>query len=148
MNSPYVSTEIPAAASIRVVGREGHGPVRGHCHCHPHHHQTRKLSESMQDGGNASKPMLAIGTGWRKCGVRVVVVRERGCWQRKDSFRRFIKGPVVTKNECVAREIEIVEGILGLTLSATHLVGLPHQGFPQQFSYPSRSIRKVAHIPL
>ena len=55
----------------------------------------------------------------------VVGVRESGCGRRSDIFRRLSKAPVLTKNEFGRCEIEIAEGVVISTPSATHLVGLP-----------------------
>ena len=55
----------------------------------------------------------------------VVGVRESGCGRRSDIFRRLSKAPVLTKNEFGRWEIEIAEGVVISTPSATHLVGLP-----------------------
>ena len=80
----------------------------------------------------------------------VIVGRERGCGRRNHMFRWLLKVPVVTKNEFRSREIEIAEGIVVSTPSATHLTGLPHHGSPLQFSYPPISapfLQNVAHIP-
>ena len=65
-------------------------------------------------------------------------------------FCRFSKAPVLTKTEFGGCEIEIAEGVVISTPSATHLVGLPHQGPPLSFSYPSISaplLRNVVHNP-
>ena len=80
----------------------------------------------------------------------VISGRERGCGRQKHVFRRLSKVPVVTRNEFSGCEIEIAEGVVISTPSATHRVGLPHQGSPLAFSYPSRSaplLRNAAHIP-
>ena len=82
----------------------------------------------------------------------VVVRRERRCGRRNNMFPWLSKGPVVvvTKNEFGCCKIEIVEDVAILTPSVTHLVGLPHQGSPLSFSYPSTSaplLRNLAHIP-
>ena len=80
----------------------------------------------------------------------VVVGKEMGSGRRNDTFRRLLKGPVVTKNEFVCSKIEIVEGVVVSTPSPMHLTGLPHHGSPLVFSYPPTSaplLRNLAHIP-
>jgi hypothetical protein len=59
--------------------------------------------------------------------------RERGCVRRNHMFRRLSKASVVTKDEFGACKIEIAEGVVVLTPSATHLLGLPHHGSPLLF---------------
>ena len=56
----------------------------------------------------------------------VVVGRERGCGRRNASLRRLSNVPVVTKNEFGSCEIEIAEGVVISTPSATHLTGLSY----------------------
>jgi len=58
---------------------------------------------------------------------------ERRCGRRNHTFRQLSKVPVVTKNEFGACEIEIAEGVVISTPSATHLTGLPHHGSPLMF---------------
>ena len=77
----------------------------------------------------------------------VVVRRERGCGRRNHMFRQISKVPVVTKNEFGGHEIEIAEGVVISTPSATHLLGLPYHGSPLSFSYPPTSAPILAHIP-
>ena len=55
----------------------------------------------------------------------VVVGRERGCGRQNHMFRWLSKVPVVTKNEFDGCEIEIADGVVISTPSATHLTGLP-----------------------
>ena len=63
--------------------------------------------------------------GWLSGGKRDVSVVET-------MFRR-LKVLVVTKNEFGACEIEIAEGVVISTPSATHLLGLPYPGSPLSF---------------
>jgi hypothetical protein len=69
----------------------------------------------------------------------VVVGRERGSGCQNHMFRRLSKVATVTKNEFVCCKIEIVEGIVISTPSATHLTGLLYHGSPLAFSYPCTS---------
>ena len=65
-------------------------------------------------------------------------------------FRQLSKAPVLTKTEFGGCEIEIAQGVVISTPSVTHLVGLPDQGPPLSFSYPSISaplLRNVVHNP-
>ena len=83
-----------------------------------------------------------------RCVFEVVVVREGRRWWR-NIFYRLTKGPALAMNEFGAREIEIVEGVALSTPSATHLMGLPHQGSPRPCSYPSTFapvLRNKAHV--
>jgi len=82
--------------------------------------------------------------------ARVVVGRERGFGRRNDIFQRLLKVPVVTKYQLRGCESEMTGGVVILTPSPAHLTGLPHQGSPLEFSYPSTFIpllQNVAHIP-
>ena len=63
-------------------------------------------------------------------------------------LRRFSKAPVFTETEFAGYKIEITEGVVISTPSATNLLGLPHQGSPLSFSYRSISallLRYAAH---
>ena len=76
--------------------------------------------------------------------------RERGCGRRNHKFRRLSKVPVVTNYQFGTCEMEIAEGVVFSTPSATHLLGLPYHGSPLSFSHPSTSapfLRNIAHIP-
>jgi hypothetical protein len=78
----------------------------------------------------------------------VIVMGKSACGRRNDMFFCLSKTPGLTKIFGVC-EIEIA-GVEIRTLSATHLVDLPHQGSPLLFSCPSTSallLRNVAHIP-
>jgi hypothetical protein len=80
----------------------------------------------------------------------VVVGRERGCGRRNDKFQRLSEVPIVTEYELRGCESEMTGGVVISTPSPTHLTGLPHNGSPLQFSYPSTSIpllQNLAHIP-
>jgi len=68
----------------------------------------------------------------------VVVGRERGCGHRNVSSRRLSKVPVVTKNEFGGCEIEIAEGDVISTPSATHLTGLPYRS--RTLLHPNHSL--------
>ena len=79
----------------------------------------------------------------------VVGGMERGCGHQNDMFQQLSKVPVVTKYEFGGCEIEIAEGVVISTPSATHLTGLPHQGSLLSFLCPSTSAplpRNAAHI--
>ena len=58
---------------------------------------------------------------------------DMGGGRRNHTFRRLSKVPVVTNYQFGACEIEIAEGVVFSTLSATHLLGLPHHGSPLMF---------------
>ena len=80
----------------------------------------------------------------------VVVVRESGSGRRNHMFRCLSKRLYSQKNEFGGCKIEIPEDVVISTPSATHHVGLLHQGPSLAFSYPSAStppLRNVAHIP-
>ena len=78
----------------------------------------------------------------------VVVRRETGCERRRNFGGSKVL--VVTKNEFGACEIEIAEGVVISTPSATHLLGLPYPESPLSLSFPPTSaplLQNVAHIP-
>jgi len=80
----------------------------------------------------------------------VVVVWEEECRRRNDIFRRLTKRAVLTINELGVRKVEIAEGVVILTPSVTHLVGLPRQGSPLAYPYPSTLapfLVNKAHVP-
>jgi hypothetical protein len=93
--------------------------------------------------GGCGKTMFFAGFGSCREG-------ESGCGWRNIVLRRFSKVPVLKSTEFGSCKIETTEGVVISTPSATHLIGLPHQGSPLSFSYPSISaplLRNVAHNP-
>jgi len=57
--------------------------------------------------------------------VAVVFMWEEGCGRQNNMFRQLTMRPVLTINESGVGEFEIAKGVVILTPSVTHLVGLP-----------------------
>lgn len=103
----------------------------------------------MQDGGDAFGPSPCWELGRYGIGVhlRVIVVRGVNLGGVKQCL---MKGPVLATNEFKVCKIEIAEGVVVSTPSATYLMGLLHQGTPLTFSCPFTSalaLRNKVHSP-